>query len=124
MEWWNYLIIAGGAVLGYVVKWLLDKYSQVWVQFVLDLVDSVIIKSVLTVNQIYVDEKKKGEADGMWTDEEKALAKKMCMDWVKVQLPQAIIAFLTKWFGSEGKFEAYVSAGIESAVKAAKEGSL
>lgn len=124
MEWWNYLIIIAGAVLGYVVKWLMEKYSSVWAQRGLEFLDTVIIQSVITVNQIYVDERKKGMADGKWTEDEQINAKKMCFDWVWAQVPKKILELLTKWFGSKDKLEAYVSSGIEVAVKEAKEGSL
>lgn len=124
MEWWNYLIIVAGAVLAYVIKWLMDKYGNVWVQRGLEFLDYVIVQSVLTVNQIYVDERKKALEDGVWTDEEKATAKKMCLDWIWAQVPKKILDLLTKWFGSKEKMEAYVSSGIEAAVRDAKEGNL
>lgn len=123
MEWWNYLIIVLGAVLGYVIKWLMEKYGNVWVQRGLEFLDNVIVQSVLTVNQIYVDAKK-NDPDGVWTDEEKALAKKMCFDWVWAQVPQKMLVLLAKWFGEQGKLEAYVSSSIEATVKDVKEGNL
>lgn len=124
MEWWNYLIVIAGAVLGYIVKWLLEKYANVWAQRGLEFLDVVIIQSVLTVNQIYVDERKKGLEDGTWTDEERLNAKKMCFDWIWAQVPKKVMDLLVKWFGDKGKLEAYVSAGIEAAVKSSKEGNL
>ena len=127
MEWWNVLITVLGAALGALATWLLQTYSHVWAQRAILFVDDVIIRTVLAVNQTWVDEKKLAETTGdyVFDEAEQAIAKKKCKDLVWAQVTTKIKNHLLAWFsGDEAKLDAYIDTGIEAAVKAAKEGNL
>ena len=127
MEWWNVVITVLGAALGALATWLLQKYSHVWAQRAILFVDDVIIKTVLAVNQTWVDEKKIAEESGnyVFDKDEQEIAKKKCLDLVWAQVPQKILKHLKDWFGGDvAAMNKYVDTGIEAAVKAAKEENL
>lgn len=121
MEWWNYVIAGAGVILGAVIKWLLDKYANKYAQAALDFLNDVIVTSVYAVNQVYVDEIKKGKEDGVLTDEEKKKAKDMAWDYVFKQIPPKFMDALKKLFGSAEALSAHVETNIEATVKEAKE---
>lgn len=121
MEWWNYLIAAGGVILGAVIKWLLDKYANKYAQAALDFLNDVIVTSVYAVNQVYVDAIKQKRKDGTLTPEEKKEAKDMAWDYVFKQIPPKFMDALKKLFGSAEALSAHIETNIEATVKEAKE---
>lgn len=127
MDWWNVLITVLGAALGALATWLLQKYSSVWAQRAIIFADDVIIKTVLAVNQTWVDEKKLAETTGnyIFDPAEQAIAKQKCVALVWDQIPKKILNHLKAWFGGdEAAMVKYIDTGIEAAVKEAKEGNL
>jgi len=124
MEWWNYLIAGGAALIGFIVKWLLDKYGNKYAQAALQFLNDAIVISVTAVNQVYVDAIRAAKEDGVLTDEEKAAAKKMALEFIWSQIPAKFIDALKKMFGSEDVLASYVDKNIEAAVKDIKDGSL
>ena len=121
MEWWNYVIAGAGVILGAVIKWLLDKYGNKYAKAALDFLNDIIVISVYAVNQIYVDEIKKGREDGTLTDEEKKKAKDMAWDYIFKQIPPKFLDALKKLFGSTEALSAHIETNIEATVQEAKQ---
>lgn len=121
MEWWNYVIAGAGVILGAVIKWLLDKYANKYAKAALDFLNDIIVISVYAVNQIYVDEIKKGREDGTLTDEEKKKAKDMAWDYIFKQIPPKFLDALKKLFGSTEALSAHIETNIEATVQEAKQ---
>ena len=124
MEWWNYLIAGVAALVGFILKWLLDKYSNNMVQAALTFLNGAIPEAVYAVNQIYVDAIKAASEDGLLTDEEKKYAKQLCWDHIMAKIPPLFLAALQKLFATPGALNTHIDDGIEAAVKAAKIDSL
>lgn len=124
MEWWNILLSAAGVVAGIIIKWAVDKIANKYADAALEFLNEAILISVQAVNQVYVDAIKAANEDGVLTDEEKKQAKALAWDYVFKQIPPKFIDALKKMFGSDAALSGYVDAGIEAAVKDAKEGNL
>lgn len=124
MDFWNIIISALAVVAGIVIKWAIDKFANKYADAALEFLNEAIAIAVYAVNQVYVDAIKLGREDGTLTDEEKADAKAKAWDYVFKMIPPKFLAALQKMFGSPAALSSYVDAGIEAAVKEAKEGSL
>lgn len=118
---WSIVFAAVAALLGYAIKWLLEKYSNKYIQAALEFLDQAIVTAVYAVNQVYVDEIKKARADGELTDEEKKHAFDLAWDYVKKQIPPLFMAALKKLFGGDAGVSSYVETKIEAVVKEAKQ---
>lgn len=96
------------------VSWLNSKIKDTKVkQWATDLAQ-IVMSSVMTITQTYVDSLKQ---QGAFTEEKQKEAFNKCLDLIKSQLTPDLIKYITDNFGD---IEAYLKAQIEAMIKSLK----
>lgn len=104
---------------GLVSKYIVTLTSNKWAQGVIQRAYKEIEEAVVEVMQTYVAELKKANADGVLTDQEKAIAKQMALAVFRDNLGSKGLARLARALGLED-VTAWVENKLEGAVAANK----
>ena len=110
-----------GAIAWLYYKFLADKIKSTRIaQMVLSFGQE--LRAVITeVNATYVKALKEAGEDGVWTDEEKAIAKQKAIDKLKENWGVAGIKRLTKILGIGGSIDSWLGTQLEATLSDMKE---
>lgn len=121
---WNELIVGvvGGLltfVLGWLINWLVKNGKPVIWTLIVNFAKGLVEIAVGDVNQTYVDAKKKGLEDGVWTPEEKKEAFLLALNKFAALAGPLFIKLLQDIWGSQ--YQANLESMIESEVRKQKD---